>query len=75
VQGTAAGAWRRAALWVAPLLLAMYARNFVGKLDGMPALRQAAEVLLYAAPLAGAIVLLAMAQRDWRALRLAPQAT
>jgi PAT family beta-lactamase induction signal transducer AmpG len=64
--GVSAGAWRRAALWTSPLLLAMYGRYWVGRLDGVPALRGAAEVLLYAVPLAGGLVLLGMASRDWR---------
>jgi PAT family beta-lactamase induction signal transducer AmpG len=68
VLGAAAGAWRRAAIWVAPLLLLMYGRSYVEKLDGMPALRAAAEVLIYLVPLAGGVVLLAMAAREWRAL-------
>jgi PAT family beta-lactamase induction signal transducer AmpG len=65
VLGDSAGAWRRAALWVSPLLLAMYGRYWVDRLASLPALRSAAEVLMYAAPLAGGIVLLAMASRDW----------
>ena len=68
VLGQAAGAWRRAALWVAPLLLLMYGRYWVGKLDSVPALRSAAEVLLYLVPLAGGIVLLALASRNWAQL-------
>ena len=68
VLGEAAGFWRRAALWTAPLLLLMYGRNFLGKLDGMPALRSAADVLMYAIPLAGGIVLVALAARDWKTL-------
>lgn len=73
VLGASAGAWRRAALWVAPLLLAMYGRNFLGKLDAMPALRAAADGLMYVVPLAGGIVLLALAARDWRTLTAEPQ--
>jgi PAT family beta-lactamase induction signal transducer AmpG len=66
VLGEAAGFWRRAALWVAPLLMAMYGRYWVDKLAGMPALHTAAQTLLYAVPLAGGLVLLALASRDWR---------
>jgi PAT family beta-lactamase induction signal transducer AmpG len=66
VLGREAGVWRRAALWVSPLLLLMYGRYWVEKLSGMPALRSAAEVLMYAVPLAAGIVLVAMAFRDWR---------
>ncbi|HWI80435.1 MFS transporter [Ramlibacter sp.] len=72
VLGGAAGAWRRAALWIAPLLLAMYGRYSIGTLDRLPALRTAADALLYLVPLAGGIVLLALASRRWEALT--PQA-
>jgi MFS transporter, PAT family, beta-lactamase induction signal transducer AmpG len=72
VLGEAAGIWRKASLWVAPLLLLMYGRYWADKLSGVPALRTAAEMLIYAVPLAGGIVLLAMAARSWQAL--APQA-
>ncbi|WP_048441690.1 MFS transporter [Caenimonas sp. SL110] len=68
VLGDAAGLWRRVALWVSPLLLLMYGRSFLGKLDSMPALRSAADILLYAVPLAGGIVLVALATRNWRTL-------
>lgn len=74
VLGRGAGVWRQAALWVAPLLLAMYGRYWVDKLSGVPALRQAAEALLYAVPLAAGIVLVAMAFRDWRVVNAQPQA-
>ena len=74
VLGASAGAWRRAALWMAPLLLAMYGRYFVDRLDGLPALRSIADVLVYLVPLAGGIVLLALASRDWRVLDVEPQA-
>ena len=74
VLGASAGAWRRAALWMAPLLLAMYGRYFVDRLDGLPALRSIADALVYLVPLAGGIVLLALASRDWRVLDVEPQA-
>jgi PAT family beta-lactamase induction signal transducer AmpG len=74
VLGRDAGVWRRAALWVSPLLMLMYGRYWVDKLGGMPALRNAAEVLMYAVPLAAGIVLVAMAFRDWRTLSAQPQA-
>jgi MFS transporter, PAT family, beta-lactamase induction signal transducer AmpG len=67
VLGTAAGPWRRAALWAAPLLLAMHARYSLDKLAGMPGLHAAANVLLYLVPLAGGIVLLGLASRNWAA--------
>ena len=70
--GTAAGRWRRAALWTAPLLLAMHARHWVNRLDGMPALRGGAEILLYLVPLLGGIVLLGLASRDWGAATTDP---
>ena len=73
VLGDAAGFWRRVALWVSPLLLLMYGRSFLGKLDSMPALRSVADVLLYAVPLAGGIVLIALATRNWRTLDPDPQ--
>jgi MFS transporter, PAT family, beta-lactamase induction signal transducer AmpG len=66
VLGQAAGVWRRAALWVSPLLLAMYGRYWADQLNGSPALRGAAELLIYAVPLGAGIVLVAMAFRDWR---------
>jgi MFS transporter, PAT family, beta-lactamase induction signal transducer AmpG len=65
VLGAAAGAWRKAALWVAPFLLAMYGRYSLDRLATMPALRSLAEVLLYLVPLAGGIVLLGLASRHW----------
>ncbi len=75
VLGDAAGFWRRVALWVSPLLLLMYGRNFLGKLDSMPALRSLAEILVYAVPLAGGIVLIALATRNWRTLDPEPPRT
>jgi PAT family beta-lactamase induction signal transducer AmpG len=59
VLGEAAGAWRKAALWVALLLLAMHARYWLDALSGMPGLHAAAQALLYAIPLGGGLVLLA----------------
>jgi PAT family beta-lactamase induction signal transducer AmpG len=73
VLGTGAGIWRRASLWMAPLLMAMYARYWVEKLAGVPALRSAAEVLLYAVPLAAGVVLVALSARDWRTVNAQPQ--
>jgi PAT family beta-lactamase induction signal transducer AmpG len=67
VLGSAAGAWRRAALWAAPLLLAMHGRFSVDKLAAWTALHSAAQVLLYLIPLAGGIVLLGLASRNWAA--------
>jgi MFS transporter, PAT family, beta-lactamase induction signal transducer AmpG len=68
VLGEGAGPWRSAALWVAPLLLAMHGRYHLDALAAMSGLRAAAEVLLYLLPLAGGMVLLGMASRNWRAL-------
>jgi PAT family beta-lactamase induction signal transducer AmpG len=73
VLGREAGVWRRASLWVAPLLLLMYARYWVDKLGANTTLRAGAEVLLYAVPLAAGIVLVAMAFRDWRTVNAQPQ--
>jgi PAT family beta-lactamase induction signal transducer AmpG len=64
VLGASAGVWGRAALWISLPLLAMYGRYWVDKLGGGP-LAAAANVLLYAAPLAGGAVLLAMSRMDW----------
>ena len=68
VTGAGAGAWRRAALWTAPLLLAMYGRYWLARLEPLPALHAVAGALLYAVPLAGGVVLLALARRPWPAL-------
>jgi MFS transporter, PAT family, beta-lactamase induction signal transducer AmpG len=73
VLGTGAGPWRRAALWVAPLLLAMHGRYAIDRLAALPALRSVAELLIHLVPLAGGIVLLALASRDWPALEAEPQ--
>lgn len=64
VLGTAAGAFGRAALWVAPFLMAMYGRYWVDRITNLP-LHSLATLLLYAVPLAGGIVLLVLATRDW----------
>ncbi|MDB5874432.1 MAG: major facilitator superfamily 1 [Ramlibacter sp.] len=74
VLGAGAGLWRRASLWVAPLLLAMYGRYYVEGLASMPVLRSAAEVLIYLVPLAGGTVLLALSSRNWGAVNAQPQA-
>jgi len=74
VLGAGAGPWRHAAAWTAPLLLAMHGRYWLDRLNGLPALRPAAEVLLYAVPLLGGLVLLALARRQWPALTPEPQA-
>jgi PAT family beta-lactamase induction signal transducer AmpG len=73
VLGASAGPWRRAALWAAPLLLAMHGRYAIDRLAGLPALREIAEVLLYLLPLAGGIVLLGLASRNWGVLDAQPQ--
>jgi PAT family beta-lactamase induction signal transducer AmpG len=74
VLGTQAGGWRRAALWVAPLLLAMHARYWLDNLADQPALLSIAQVLLYLVPLAGGVVLLGLAARTWPALDAEPVA-
>jgi PAT family beta-lactamase induction signal transducer AmpG len=63
VLGEAAGAWRRAIAWIAPLLLLMYGRYWIDKIPGV--LHTLAEVLLYATPLAGGVILIALASRNW----------
>jgi len=67
VLGDAAGRWRQAALWTAPLLLAMYGRYWLGKLQVLPAVQALASALLLLVPLAAGIVLLALTRRDWDA--------
>lgn len=67
VLAEAAGGWRRAALWLAPLLFAMYARHWLDRLSGLPPLHLAARALVFAVPLAAGVVLLALATRDWAA--------
>jgi len=71
VLGEAAGFWRRAALWTAPLLLAMHGRY---QLDKLGALRSVADVLVYLIPLIGGIVLLGLASRSWQQLDAAQAA-
>ena len=71
----------RLGAWIAPLLLLLYARRWVGAmaawLGGEPARSQAiadvAESLVRALPLAAAAVLIALALRSWRELE--PAAT
>ena len=60
-----AGPWRRAALWAAPLLLAMHGRYHLDKLDSMPTLHSIAELLMYLVPLFGGLVLLGLSTRNW----------
>jgi len=72
VLGSSAGVWKRASLWMAPLLLVMHARYLLDKLAGWPALHMAAEAAMYAVPLLGGVVLLGLAAQHWRALDAAP---
>lgn len=65
VLGQTAGVWRSAALWTAPLLLAMHGRYHLDKLGSF---RPVADVLIYGGPLVGGIVLLGLASRGWQAL-------
>ena len=65
VLGDAGGRWRRAAPWMALLLLALHARYWLDALATQPALGSLAQGLLYAVPLAGGAMLLALATRDW----------
>ncbi|MBG9388297.1 MFS transporter [Caenimonas aquaedulcis] len=60
-----AGPWRRAALWAAPLLLAMHGRYHLDKLNAMPTLHSVAELLMYLVPLFGGLVLLGLSTRNW----------
>jgi len=69
----AAGGWRRAALWTAPLLLAMYGRYWIDRLAGQPTLMAAAQTLVYLVPLLGGVVLLGLASRNWQAAVVASQ--
>jgi PAT family beta-lactamase induction signal transducer AmpG len=62
--GEAAGRWRAAILWAAPLLLAMHLRYQVDKMAAGGA-RSVAEVALYVVPLFAGVVLLALSRRDW----------
>jgi PAT family beta-lactamase induction signal transducer AmpG len=62
-----AGPWRRAALWAAPLLLAMHGRYHLDKLNGMPTLHSIAELLMYLVPLFGGLVLVGLSTRNWAA--------
>jgi MFS transporter, PAT family, beta-lactamase induction signal transducer AmpG len=64
VLGHGAGARGRAALWVAPLLLAMWGRHWIDKLPY--GLQTPAQTLMYATALAGGLVLLSLAVVDWR---------
>jgi len=63
--GEAAGVWRTATLWAAPLLLAMHLRYQVDKMAAGGA-RSVAEAALYLVPLFAGVVLLALSRRDWR---------
>jgi PAT family beta-lactamase induction signal transducer AmpG len=64
VLGVAAGAKGRAALWIAPLLLAMWGRYWIDKIPY--GLQAPAQTLMYATALAGGLVLLSLAALDWR---------
>jgi hypothetical protein len=61
--------------WLAPLLLLMYARRWVGAVaawfgdaDRAQAFTQSAEFVLRAVPLLAAALLIALALRPWREL-------
>jgi PAT family beta-lactamase induction signal transducer AmpG len=64
VLGVAAGAKRHAALWVAPLLLAMWGRHWIDRIPD--ALQWPAQALMYATAIGAGGVLLALAAVDWR---------
>ena len=73
VLGASAPGLRKAAPWIALLLFAIYRRYWIDKIDSA-ALRAAANVLLYATPIAAGLLLLAMARAPW-ARPLAPDET
>ncbi|WP_310385822.1 MFS transporter [Roseateles sp.] len=71
VLGAEAGALlRRATLWLAPLLLALYLRRFLdGPADSGPTLLLSlSEGLIYAVPLLAGLVLLRLARYSWDGL-------
>jgi PAT family beta-lactamase induction signal transducer AmpG len=65
VLGRSAGWLGRAAPWIALLLFALYGRYWIDKIDNAT-LRALANAFLYATPVAGGLVLLAMGRLDWR---------
>jgi len=73
VLGASAGPWRRAALWIAPLLLAMHLRYQFGRLEAGSGLQMMAQALIYLVPLLGGVVLLALATQSWKALEEATE--
>ncbi len=68
VLATSVARWRRAIPWLAILLFAMYARTFLGAIEGVPWLAAAASALILGVPLAAGVLLLALSRKDWRAL-------
>ena len=70
--GAAAGRWRRTALWVAPLLVAMHGRYWIDGLASVRLLHDAAQVLVLVVPLLGGVVLLGLASRDWSGANAEP---
>ena len=70
--GAAAGRWRRTALWVAPLLVAMHGRYWIDGLASVRLLHDAAQVLVLVVPLLGGVVLLGLASRDWNGANAEP---
>jgi len=76
VVGGSAPTLTRIGAWLAPLLLAMYARYHVDRIAGwlpLPFGREALEVALVGVPLVAGVVLLLLALRSWREL-VAPAA-
>ena len=65
VLDAAAGVWRNMALWLAPLLFAMYGRYYMAKLA--PALQTLAQGLVHVVPLVAGVALIAISRRDWHA--------
>ena len=72
VLGESIGRWRGIVLWVAAGLVAMYGRNFLGKLADMPVLLVAIETLMLVIPLTAGLVLVAMSRRSWHAVGETP---
>lgn len=69
VLGASIGRSRAFAVWLAIGLVAMYGRNFLDKLAGMPALVSVIEAVMLAVPLAAGLLLVNMSRRNWDAVK------
>lgn len=76
VLGDAARTLTRLGAWIAPLLLAMYARYQIDRMAGWfsfladaESFKRGAEVLVLGVPLAAGILLLLLAHRPWKELQ------